>query len=245
MPDLEAALTRVARDVEFPPTPSIAPTVGARLRADATRAHRPPFAGLAAWPRRRVVVALALALVLVGGAAVAARLAIGPVSIEIVPSAAPSAPPEAPAAFGDEVSLTQGLRETGIRPAWPRSLGPPDDVYVVRPEAGGAVLILAWRGDGEPIPDTPWTAVLYEMRSDTDLATKYVAANVIHPARVGGRPAFWISGAHDLSLAGAFGGGLVRVSGNVLIWEREPGLAYRLETMRTKADAVSLADSIR
>jgi hypothetical protein len=245
--ELDTALRAVAGRIAFPETPRIAEPVGARLRAHAARRHPPPFARLAAWPRGRLVVVLAIAFVLVAGAAVAARLAIGGFAIEVVPSLTPSAAPEAPRAFGREVSLAEAVRETGIQPGWPPGLGPPDDVYVVRADALGPVVVMGWRGTpaAASIQDTPWRAVLFELHDDTDIATKYVGANVIHPAFVNGRRAFWISGAHDLTLGGAAGQRALRVSGNVLIWERTPGLVYRLETMLSKADAIALAETLR
>jgi hypothetical protein len=253
MPDprtdaLESALRAVAARVAYPPTPSIAPAVGARLHANAASAHRPPFARVAAWPRRRIVVAIALAFLLLATAAAAGRLAIGAVSIEIVPSLAPSAPPEAPPAFGHDLTMRQAIGLIAFKPGWPPSLGRPDDVYVVSPGPGqGRVLVLAWRNaEGmPPIPDTPWRAVLYEVPGSLDVATKYVGASSIHAARVHGGRAFWISGAHDLALQGAFGGEPVRVTGNVLLWQRSPDVAYRLETMLPKADAVALAETLR
>ncbi|MGZ4113635.1 MAG: hypothetical protein ACXVQT_01000 [Actinomycetota bacterium] len=254
MPDprtdaLASALRAVAPRVTYPPTPSIAPMVGARLHADAARTYRPPFARIAAWPRRRVVVAIALAFLLLATAAAAGRLAIGAVSIEIVPSPAPSAAPEAPAAFGRDLTMQQAVERIAFEPGWPPSLGWPDDAYVVAAGTGpeGRVLVLAWRtAEGlPPIPGTPWRAVLYEVPGPVEIATKYVAASSIHPARVHGTRAYWISGAHDLAFAGAFGGEPVRVSGNVLLWQRSPDVTYRLETMLPKAAAVALAETLR
>lgn len=244
---LDAALRSLAGRVELPEAPPLAPTVAARLRADIARAHRPPFPATALWSRRRVVVAIALGLLLLGGAALAARLAIGAVRVEIVPTLTPGASPEAPGVFGEEVSLRDAVEATGIEPGWPPAFGPPDDVYVVGPSDGPTAMVLAWRSiEGSPrIPQTPWAAILFEMRGNADLATKYVLADSIHAARVDRGRAFWITGPHDLALAGAFGGDEVRVSGNVLIWERSGGLTYRLETMLPKADAVTLAESLR
>jgi len=245
---LAAELRAVGTRVAYPPTPSIAPAVGARLRADAARAHRPPFAGVAAWPRRRLVVVLALAFLLLAAAAVAGRLAVGGVSIEIVPSLAPSARAEAPAAFGPDLTIAQAVERTGRKPGWPPSLGRPDDAYVLAPGNGlGQVLVLAWRNTAglPPIPDTPWRAILYEVPGPADIATKYVAAASIRPARVDGARAFWISGPHDLTLQGAFGGGTVRVTGNVLLWQRSPDVTYRLETMLPRAAAIALAETLR
>jgi hypothetical protein len=87
--------------------------------------------------------------------------------------------------------------------------------------------------------------VLFEVPGPLEIATKYVAASSIHPARVHGVRAFWISGAHDLAFAGAFGGEPVRVSGNVLLWQRSADVTYRLETMLPKAAAVALAETLR
>jgi hypothetical protein len=243
---LDAALRSLAARVDFPDTPPIAPGVGARLRADAARSHRPPFPGAALWSRRRLIAAIALGIVLLGGAAVAARLSIGVVEIRVTHTLAPSAPPEAPDAFGREVPLRDAVDATGLEPRWPRALGRPDDVYVVRPGEGAAGLVLAWRSaEGLPsIQGTPWSAVLFELRGELDIATKTVLSPDIRPARVDGRRAFWISGAHDLALQGAFGGQQVRVVGNVLLWEDGSGATYRLETMLPKAGAVALAESL-
>jgi hypothetical protein len=245
---LEATLRSVAARVVFPPTPPVASTVGARLRADSARAHRPPFPATALWSRRRLVLAAALGLLLLGGAAVAARLSIGAVEVRVAPSLAPSAPPEAPSAFGTEVALRRAVGETGLKPGWPASLGGPDDVYVLRPGGSGAspVLVLAWRdlAGYRTIPNTPWSAVLFELRGQLDIATKTVLARSIAPARVDGEPAFWITGEHDLGLQGAFGGEVVRVSGNVLLWEPTPGVTYRLETMLDRTAAIALAESM-
>jgi hypothetical protein len=243
---LDAALRSLAGRVEFPDVPPIAPTVGARLRADAARAHRPPFAAAALWSRRRLIAAIAIGMLLLAGAAVAARLSIGAVRIGVVPSLAPSAAPEAPAAFGKEISLRDAVEATGVEPRWPRALDEPDDVYAVRPGTGSAALVLAWRpANGLPtIPRTPWSAVLFELRGDLDIATKIVLSPDIRPARVDGERAFWISGAHDLSLQGAFGGAVIRVVGNVLLWEDDAGVTYRLETMLPRAEAISLAETL-
>jgi hypothetical protein len=243
---LETALRSLASRIELPDPPAIAPTVGARLRADAARTHRPPFPGTALWSRRRLVIAIAIGLLLLGGAAVAARLAIGTVEIRIVPTLAPSASAEAPAVFGDEVSLRDAVGATGIKPGWPPALGAPDDVYVVRSEQGPNAMVLGWRsGDGSPtIPRTPWTALLFEMRGNVDIVTKYVLADSIHLARVDDERAFWITGEHDLGLSGAFGGEVVRVSGHVLVWERSGGITYRLETPLPKGEAIALAESL-
>jgi hypothetical protein len=253
MPDrpdaLETALRRAATRLAFPPTPPIASSVVARLRADAARSHRPPFAGAALWSRRRFVLAIALGLVLLGGGAVAARLSIGAVEVRVARSLAPSPPAEAPSAFGAEVPLPEATAETGTKAAWPASLGKPDDVYVLRPGgvAEGPVLVLAWRRvEGyRTIPNTPWSAVLFELRGPLDVVTKTVLAESISRARVRGADAFWITGEHDLGLQGAFGGLVVRVSGNVLVWQPAPGITYRLETMLPRAEAIALAETLR
>jgi hypothetical protein len=241
-------LRAVGARVAYPPTPSIVPAVGARLRADVALAHRPPFARVAAWPRRRLVVVVALAFLLLAAAAAAGRLAVGGVSIQIVPSLTPSAPAEAHAAFGQDLTIAQAIERTGSKPGWPPSLGWPDDAYVLAPGNGlGQVLVLAWRDAPglPPIPDTPWRAILYEVPGSADIATKYVGAASIRPARVHGERAFWISGPHDLALQGAFGGRTVRVTGNVLLWQRSPEVTYRLETMLPRAAAVALAETLR
>jgi hypothetical protein len=253
MPDplmdvLDAELRAVAARVAYPATPSIAPAVGARLQADAARSHRPPFARVATWPRRRVVLVVALGVLLLATAAAAGRLAVGAVGIEVVPSLAPSASPEAPAVFGRDLTMREAVGRIAFKPGWPPSLGWPDDAYVLSPGTGvGRVLVLAWRNapDARAIPDTPWRAILYEVPGSAEIATKYVGAASIQLARVDGTRAFWISGAHDLALQGAFGGHAVRVMGNVLLWQRSPDVTYRLETMLPRRASIALAETLR
>jgi hypothetical protein len=246
---IEDALRSMARRTSFPPTPPIASSVAARIRADAARAHRPPFPGAALWSRRRLVAAIAVGVLMLGGAAVAARLSIGAVEFRVAPSLAPSAQTEAPSLFGPQVLLRRAIAETGTAPEWPASLGQPDDVYVLH--SGGVsrapILVLAWRETGEyrNIPGTPWSVVLFIVRGELDIVTKTVLADSISPVRVRGTDGFWIVGEHDLGLEGAFGGDVVRVRGNVLVWEPEPGLTYRLETMLPRAGAVALAEKFR
>jgi hypothetical protein len=243
--DLETLLRAVAARVELPPAPSLAPAVGARLRADSARSHRPPFPGAALWSRRKVLLAIALAVALLGGAAVAGRLAIGAVGIEVVPSLAPSARPEAPKGFGPRVPVARARAEVGFTLAWPPSLGRPDDAYVVHP-GGGAGAVLAWREAAgyTRIAHTPWSVVLFELPGPVEVATKTALPESIHRARVNGRPAFWITGPHDLTLQGAFGGETVRVSGNVLLWQRLPDVTCRLESTLSKRASIALAESI-
>lgn len=244
---LVAELRSVARRLEFPPTPAIAPTVVARISADAAaRRARPPFPGIALWSRRRLIAAIALGLLLLGGAAVAARLAIGAVGVEVIPSLAPTPPAEAPSAFGRPVPIRQVRRAVGFDVVWPAGFGAPDDAFVIRSGSGlGAVAVLAWHdATGQRIPSTPWDVVLIELPGSAEIATKTVLPTSIDTVRVDGERAFWITGPHDLGMRGAFGGEVVRVRGNALIWQGAPGVTYRLESMLTEREAVSLAETM-
>ena len=62
-------------------------------------------------------------------------------------------------------------------------------------------------------------------------------------AIVEGRPAFWTTGAHALTLVSGRESRRVLVTGNVLIWQ-DAGYTFRLETMLPRAQAIALAETV-
>jgi hypothetical protein len=245
--DLELALARLAAEVEYPPVPAIVPAVTARLVAERQLRRRPPFAGLALWPRRRVLLLAVAGVLLLAGTAVAARLAIGAIEIRVLPtpSERPTTIPST-VALGPRVSLAEARRTVGFGIALPPGLGQPDEVHIARSLFGSRVVILAWRPDAmhPKIEGTQWGSILMELPGGLGpLAYKDVGPNVlVEPVRFGGHGGFWISGPHDLAVLTPQGEQSTRVSGNVLLWTRG-GTTLRLETALPKAKAIALAET--
>jgi hypothetical protein len=64
---------------------------------------------------------------------------------------------------------------------------------------------------------------------------------------VGGRPGFWVSGAHQVGVldrSGAFATDTVRLAGDTLLWQ-DGEVTYRLESGLDRDDAVAAAASLR
>ena len=244
---LEGRLRAIAADLAFPPTPPLAASVTSRLLSEraATRSRR-PFPGVATWTRRRTVVVTVLGLLLVGGVAVAGRLAIGAVGVRIVERIPAPGPTTTEASFGRSVALDDVPALIGFGPAYPPSLGKPDDVRIAQTWSGARIVVLGWRADdpGDAIPGVPWSTVMMELPGDNELAVKNVlGGGAVEPARVDGSRALWIEGPHELILRGPDGEHRLAVEANTLIWQRD-GITYRLETLLGKPDARGLAETL-
>jgi hypothetical protein len=149
--DLEARLSALAADAAWPPTPPIADRVAARLEATGTA--NVEEGGL--WPplfdvrrRRRVLVAVLAALVLVPAAAafgddVLEWLGLKSVEVRREPALPPDARRPALDELGARVTLAQAAERAGFEPVVPERLGPPDEVRV----AGGVVTLVYEGGD--------------------------------------------------------------------------------------------------
>ncbi|HZP91018.1 MAG TPA: hypothetical protein VFC04_08495 [Actinomycetota bacterium] len=248
---LEPSLRALAAALEFPPAPKVASAVTARLRADrrARPGGRPPFPGLVAWPRRRLLVLAALGALLVGSAAAAARLAVGAIVIRVVPELPTPRPTisEAGPVLGPLVSLGEAGREAGFPLHLPAGLGHPAEVHLARSAFGYRLVILVWRPDARhpPIPGTPWGTILIELPgTDSPLAIKEVAASAtIRTVRVAGARGYWLSGPHELILRMPGGERRLGVTGNVLLWKVGP-TTLRLETALERRDAIALARTV-
>jgi hypothetical protein len=247
--DLERALIALGSTLEYPPAPPMAPAVTARLLAERAAARRPPFPGLALWPRRRVLLLALAGVLLLAGTAVAARLAIGAIEIRVVPT--PSVPTpstvESGVALGERVTLEGARARVGFSVVLPPGLGPPTEVHLAESLFGSRVVVLVWDADAShpPIGGTPWSTILMELPGGKGpLAFKEIVAETTFQAvQVGNADAFWISGPHQLSLLTPDGERRFTVTGNVLLWKQD-GTTLRLETALPKAEAVALAETI-
>ncbi len=248
--ELGEALAALAERIAWPAEPDIAADVARTIR---DRERHPGLARprLSLPNRRRTLVLVIAGLLLVGGAALAAKLVIdlGVLTIETTPgrpSGLPSAVASGPA-LGHPATLADAEREAGFQAKIPVQLGSPDGVWVDR-TADGARIVLAWRATDAmpPIGDLPWGAVIYEFRGDSVQVAKtlFSEGNTFENAKVDGNQAFWITGEHEIDLITGDGTyARYRVAGNILVWE-EGGTVMRMETELPKADAVRLASSV-
>jgi hypothetical protein len=114
---------------------------------------------------------------------------------------------------------------------WPASPSLPDT------SVGGGTTI----GLGAILTEIPATI-------DRDYLEKIVfGGGAVERVSVGGRPAFWVSGApHEVVLDAPNGGTVpstTRLVGSSLLWERD-GLTLRLESALDRADAIALAETL-
>ncbi len=243
---LGAALS--ALDLEWPPTPRLAPAVMAAAR-DAER--RPKVVRLPMSRRKRILLIAAATVLLLAGVAVAAKLIVdlGAVVVEVTPHAPGSLPSTSAIPFGRPITLDEAGDLLGRAAPVPARLGPPDRIWADEVVADGAEVVrvtMVWR----PGPDLPvitgtrYGAVLMRFEGDADVAFKdvYADTGVVEPAPFDGIEGIWTSGTHLLQLLSSEGVVYVRVDGNVLLW-RDGSYTMRLETSLRKAAAVRVAAS--
>jgi hypothetical protein len=245
MPELELALADLGRQMDFPPTPDLAPRVRERL---AERPESRP--GLT----RRHGLALAFALLAVAVAAVLAvpqtRAAIleffhlRGVTIERV-GELPTVPLQRDfnqLFLGERVSLEEARDQAGFEIVVPEALGDPDGVYFQETPPGGMVSLVYGT------PEHP-RALFTQFRGTVeDVIFKKVAAGTqIDSVVVGGEPGYFLSGnPHDFSYfdsSGEYRQEIVRLAGNTLLWERGP-LTLRLEADINQQEALKIARSV-
>jgi hypothetical protein len=253
MPErIEQRLAALAAEIEFPPTPDLAPAVTARAGAPAPSRRRMRPA------RRSLALALAaLALLAAGAGAVpAVREAVGDLlgldgaTVERVPRL-----PTSPGGLdlGRPVTLDQAADALRFAPAVPRGgrLGSPDGVYL-RGRGRWAQLTLLYRPtrDLPALPARRAGLLLTQFRGDLapELVAKFIAPETgTRRVRVNGSPGFWIEGPHSFAYRGA--GGLIRtedlrLAGSTLLWTRGPVL-IRLESALSLQRALEIARGTR
>ena len=233
MTDLHEALTRLAADMVWPPTPEL----GARVRT--TIEATPP-------PRRsrRPLLAALLAL-LVGGGVLAApgtgsglleRLGLRDAEVTKVQKLPPTS-------LGRGLDLGERTPPAGARQAAgfdllrPAALGAPREVYV---DAGAVTFVYRARS-GAPILFTQVQG------SAEPYVQKFVTADT-RRVRIDGVPGLLLQGPHTVFFDDR-GRGTTRVqeprlSKNTLLWERD-GLLLRLEADQPPNELVRIARSVQ
>ena len=240
MSELERELR--ALRVEWPDTPDMAGAVVARLP------ERPPRRGRwLEWPAWRVAVAVGAVLVAVVMAVPPARSAVlellgfGSVRVE----RAEPRPSEfgSGLSLGEPVTLETARRRAGFPLLVPEAVGRPDAVYL---DDAPARVDFVYRARD----DLPQLLITQLRAVATPLIEKTIgSATRIERLRVGGDPAFFITGA-DHGFAYVLPGGQAafetqRLAGPTLLVERADGVLLRVEGRLGKEEAVRIAASFR
>lgn len=238
MTELEQRLTALGAALEVPPAPDLVPGVLARLPARPRRLRRPA--------RRTLAIALAMALVVAGGAMAASPtrhfilrvLGLRGVQIEPVPQLPvyPAPPPGA----GLKLGIGHRIAPADVRHAVTFTvLTPPGSpaVYVKRDVPGGRISFLLGR------------VLITEFRGTaTPLILKVVGPRTkLTHVRVDGGPGVYLSHApHEvlfLTRNGEIRADRVRLAGDVLLFDHG-GLTVRIEGAHTFAQSLALAQSL-
>jgi hypothetical protein len=242
--DLGAALSSL--DIEWPTTPTLHAAVMARATSE-----RPAIVRLPLSRPRRIMLIAAATVLLLAGAAVAAKIVIdlGGVVVEVTPNRPGILPTPSIAPTGEPVSLEEAAVLLGREVAVPAGLGRPDRVWAdeVFTEKGDVARVtLAWhaRKDLPEISNTRYGAVLMAFEGDANLASKdlYEDTGVLRFESVDGVDYYWTTGTHLLELLTSEGVAYVRVEGNVLLWRDGPH-TMRLETSLPMTEVLRIAAS--
>ena len=207
--------------------------------------------------RRRTLILVVAAVLFLAGVALAARLVfhMGAIGIEIIDGPPTSLPSNAvtDADLGREVSFAQARPWRGSPRRSPRHWGHPIGSGSTKPRS-------TWSPErsrsassprGSPprelpaIDGTNTGALSMQFEGGWEVAAEQLFAETDRygDAIVEGRPAFWTTGAHTLTLVSGRESRRVLVTGNVLIWQ-DAGYTFRLETMLPRAQAIALAETV-
>ncbi len=235
--NLAQALRDLGARLDVPPAPDLAPLVRARIEAQ---------------PRRRPwVYAAAVLAVLLAGLALAQSEAIsrwlGVRGIKILFDRAPRARVVTDLRLGRQVSLAEVRRAVPFRVLIPAALGDPDEIYLS--DDRRVSLIYKARPDLPRAHETGVGLLVTEFQAEIDPSYfKKIASGRtrIEAVAVGGGRGYWISGAHALVYRDPSGTreDVLRVAGNVLVWERGD-LTLRFESALSKEASLRIAESMR
>jgi hypothetical protein len=227
MPELEAVLRELGNQVEFPPTPDLAPAVRNRLR------RRRSF-------RRPVAIALAVLVVVLGAvlAVPSARTALldwlGIKGARIVRvEKLPPAPVIGNLDLGRPLTLAEARRRfRGL--VVPKEK--PDRVYLSKEIPGGKITLI-W---GSPIQPR---LLLTEFRGEAFIEKLVRPETKVERVEVNGAPGAWVEGQHVLfyrDREGQTREDTARLAGRTLLWQRGD-VTLRLEGRISRDEALRIA----
>jgi hypothetical protein len=247
MSDDELGGALATLDVEWAATPELAPGVVARVSSE----RHPHVVRLPLSRPKRIALIAAATVLLLAGAAVAAKIIIdlGAVVVEYTPSRPGLLPTPSIVPTGEPITLREASVLLGRDVALPTQLGEPDRVWAdtAFTESGKVPRVtLAWRArPGLPqIEGARYGAVLVVFEGDANQASKeiYEDTGVLRFETVDGVDYYWTKGTHLLQLLTSEGVIYVRVDGNVLLWRDGPH-TMRLETALPKAEVMRIVSS--
>lgn len=236
MADLHDALTRLAADTSWPPTPGLAGSVRAAIEAAPST---PPVRRRS----RRPLLAALLALAVGGGGVLAApgvgfdlleRLGLRNANVTKVKRLPTSLGQQLK--LGERTTLPAAQRPAGRRLLRPAALGTPRAVY--RDEAGVVTFLYRAR-NGDPILFTQVPGRI------GPFIQKFVTADT-RRVRIAGRPGLLLQGAHGVVFETPDGSARVqdaRLAKNTLLWERD-GLLLRIEAEQPLGELLRIARSV-
>jgi hypothetical protein len=249
--ELERALRDLGPRYPYPPTPNLASRVRLRIAQPVAQRRR-----LELWrDPRRLALAAAVLLVLLGAAALA-----NPVSRDAIAhffhvrgvivsreSPPPSFSPVTPLDLGRRTTMADAQSKVNFTIAVPAELGEPDAIYVVSSLPGGEVALAYTPRPGIPLVEQTGLGVLVsEFRGDLNpgFLTKGLGeGTTAEEVSVHGDPGWWIAGKPHMIYVEVRGQGQsvpLRLAANTLIWEHA-GVTYRIESGLSKADAFRIA----
>jgi hypothetical protein len=262
-PDLEAALRRLAEQVEVPPQPDYATRVRARIDAGAGRRPAPdarPSWG--SWKTVHPLAAAAIGLLVIVAVvlsvpasreAVADLFGLSGVQVRPLPTPAPSprATIDEALDLGEPVSLAEARRRMPFTVALPAELGAPDTVYVRQDQGLDSVsLVYRPRSGFPPAFDTRVGLLLSEYAgSATPYFEKFVdGGSGVTRVTVNDRwPGLYFPLPQQVLVRdprGVVHEDQPRLAAPTLVWV-QGSVTYRLESRIDQARALGVAASLR
>jgi hypothetical protein len=250
---LEQALRDLGPSYPYPPTPNLASRVRNRIATQPIARRR----RLELWrDPRRLALAAAVLLVLLGAAALAnpvSRDAIAHffhvrgVIVSRQPSPLPSFSPVTPLDLGRRTTMADAQSAVSFTIAVPPALGVPDAVYVNKGIPGGEVALAYTPRPGIPlVKQTGLGVLITEFRGDLNpgfMGKSVGPGTTLQETSVNGDAGWWIAGEPHMIYVEVGGNGhqeTLRLAANTLIWEHA-GVTYRIESGLSKAEAFRIA----
>ena len=252
---IESRLQALAKEFQYPSTPSVADAVMSRIRVPM---NRPRISRKLAWTLMTIIILFAgLMFVPPVRAAVLEFIQIGIVRIFPAPVATEAPTFEMPVTatlvstsssliplleqMGGKTTLENAQQEIGVPiplPTYPSDLGQPDRVFLQ--DAGGWMVILVWLDAQQP---DHVQMSLHMIEAGSWTIDKY-HPEVIQETRVNDLRAIWTVGDYPLLMRNGDAQFTRLIHGHVLVWE-ENKITYRLETDLALDEAIQIAESLQ
>ena len=238
--------------VDWPSTPDLARAVGTRL-AEPPSARRPRRSWRPVLAYGLAALAAAFALTMAASpdarSAVLEWLGLESVKVERREPAAPAPQPGTLGSglgLGTPVTLDQARRRAPfLRLPAADGLGRPNAVYLGR---RSVALVYGERAGYTRSPPTGAAVLVQQFpaRVGQFIQKTVGGAASLDRLRVGGAPAYFITGAHGFAYDDGSGGRFEdqRLAGNTLLVERADGLVVRVEGDLARERAVAIAESV-